>query len=112
MFVSANYGGELLPYINKIMFWNFWGVRSKNTLLHLGDMVRMYRLEVVALLETRVNSWTIEKWLGNFGLNKLVAVKAVVFAGGIWLIWDGTKIELAVLASNEQFMMVLASPIR
>lgn len=46
--------------IDKILFWNFRGTGSHATHLYLHDMVRTHCPDVVALLETRVPSSTVQ----------------------------------------------------
>lgn len=72
--------------MNKIICWNCRGAGSKNTNLHLRDLLQTHKSKLVALMETRVGSNVGKKWLNKFDLNYLTAVEANYFAGGIWLL--------------------------
>lgn len=84
--------------------WNCRGASSSTTIMHLIDMLKLHRPAIVALLEPKVHSSKANKIIHKTYLTNVVAVEVVGFAGGIWLFWDGTCVEIDVIYINDQIL--------
>lgn len=95
--------------MNEILFWNCRGAGSPKTLSHLLDMIKCHRPSIVALLETRVQSDKVATMLDRTHLTDFMAVEARGFAGGIWLAWDNTEVQIEVLSQCDQAVNALVT---
>lgn len=80
---------------------------SKNTKLHLKEMIRMHKPAIVALLETRVHSSQVLPFLENYGFSDMLVVEALGFVGGIWLLWDKNLVNVELLSMEDQVVSIL-----
>lgn len=65
--------------INTIVY-NCRGMGSRNTRLHLKEMIKSHKSMILALLETKVYSSVA------LGFIDLLAVEVLGYVGGIWLL--------------------------
>lgn len=70
-------------------------------------MIKHHKSGLAALLETRVHSSKMENILKMEKLTSFVAVEACGFAGGIWLRWDSSMVDIEVISKNNQTLNVL-----
>lgn len=91
-----------------VLSWNCRGAKSKAFHLHLQELIRSFKPTVLALLETKINSNLSAPYIcKSSSFNKFVCAEAIGFAGGIWLFWDDTVIDLEVIAVDDQIITVI-----
>lgn len=91
---------------NSLITWNCRGAGAKETWLHVQDMIRFHKPSILALLETRVSSDVGRRWLKPLGFTNLLAMEAVGFVGGIWVLWDETRVVVEEIFSHNQIVTV------
>lgn len=75
---------------------------------YLHDMLVENKPSILALVKTRVSSVHAKHYILNKTyLTNILAVQAVGFAGGIWLMWDATRVTVDEVAMNEQIITVI-----
>lgn len=90
--------------MNKVLVWNCRGLGSKKTISYLCDMIKYHKIPLVAPLETRVPSSQAQDILAKTLLTKIKAVEAAGYAGGIWLLWDSTEVNVEVISHHDQIL--------
>lgn len=76
-----------------ILAWNYRGLGSKYAMRHLFMLIRNHNPDILLLFETRVASDQAQVILDNSHFNDFCAAKAMGFVGGIWILWDNTKLN-------------------
>ena len=64
---------------------------------------------VMVILETRVNEQRDETIILSLGFRNSFVVPTVGFSGGIWMLWDDTKVNVDILAFNHQVIHCVAN---
>ncbi|XP_061361919.1 uncharacterized protein LOC133305695, partial [Gastrolobium bilobum] len=109
--------GKSLP-IQEAGGTNLFGGRkdfSENPLLTKGvgkkcfpalvrDLSFRFKVSVMALLETRVGGVRGEAIITRLGFSNFFKQDPIGFSGGLWILWDGNKVELDVLHTHYQFV--------
>lgn len=94
----------------KIVSWNCQGVGDDEFRRKFRELVRVHRLDVVFLLETRVaqeQAYNIAPFLG-FSRYHLAPTDGM--DGGIWLLWNEENIDVDILEFDDQYIHALVGP--
>lgn len=59
--------------------------------------------------ETWVDSNVANKIIDKTNLSDKIIVEVVGFSGGIWVLWDSTKIKLEAISLDEQIINLIAT---
>lgn len=51
-------------------------------------MIKTQNNVILALLDTKIHSSKVSKFLGTTGYTDMLAVEPAGFVGGLWLLWD------------------------
>lgn len=94
---------------NKFLSWNFRGAGSTLTQLHIKDLIETHKPELLALMETRIQSHRIKPWLQKVGLDGFQGVEADGYAGDICVAWNSSKIDVEIIAANAQIITTIIS---
>lgn len=92
-------------------FWNCWGAGAKNTQLYIKDILHVHKPCLMALLETRVSSSHAQALLARSYFTNLEYVEVVGYAGGIWVFWDQSRIQVEPISSHDQILTVLVTDV-
>lgn len=90
-----------------IIAWNCRGADSQAFLRHLKLLINRYKSNILVLIETRVNSLFADKIVDITNFSDKIVVEAVRFLGGIWVLWNGSKIHLEVVSLDDQIINLL-----
>ncbi|KAI8549020.1 hypothetical protein RHMOL_Rhmol07G0318800 [Rhododendron molle] len=77
-----------------ILIWNCRGAGNNRFKRNFSEMLRSHKPEVVALLETKVTLNSMGMFFNSFGLTASTHVDPSGRVGGIWVLWDPTKVTL------------------
>lgn len=91
--------------INTIV-WNCRGFGARKTKLHLKEMIRVYKLGILAVMETKVHSSQEIGFLESLGFTYKLVVEAMGFVGGLWLLWDSVIVTIENIFMNTQMITV------
>ncbi|XP_061351884.1 uncharacterized protein LOC133296846 [Gastrolobium bilobum] len=86
------------------MSWNCRGVGKKCFPSLVRDLSFCFKVSILALLETRVGSPRSDEIIKKLGFPNFFKQDPVGFFGGLWLLWDGNKVELEILKVHHQFI--------
>lgn len=95
--------------IGSLMAWNCRGAGSHLSHIHLLEMLRNHKPDVLALLETRVSSHSAKRIVDNSHFTDVLAVEARGFADRIWLLWDRTSVTIEEISMHDQILNVLVT---
>jgi hypothetical protein len=68
---------------------------------------RIHNFNVLAVVETRVSGLIADRVIGKLKFENSVRVEAVGRSGGIWLLWNGSKVDLKVLKTARHLIHVV-----
>lgn len=91
----------------RIIYWNYRGAGSKNSVRHFLDLIRTYSSDILILLETRVQSSNVVDILNRSYLSSFLASEANGFAGGIWILWNSSVVNVELISMDDQFINVI-----
>ncbi|XP_058189471.1 uncharacterized protein LOC131307071 [Rhododendron vialii] len=91
----------LMPSFN-ILLWNCRGAGNDNFKHHFSELVRMHKLEIVGLLETKITFRKMGLFFKNLGFSGSAYVNPNGRAGGIWLVWDTSKVSKNITHASSQ----------
>ncbi|KAI9083412.1 hypothetical protein K1719_034626 [Acacia pycnantha] len=84
--------------------WNCRGAASKGFAAVLRDMRKRYKLDVVVILEPRINGTTANRVIKSWGFQYSVRREAEGFSGGIWILWNQEDLLVDVIEMQDQFI--------
>ncbi|XP_061347120.1 uncharacterized protein LOC133292701 [Gastrolobium bilobum] len=67
-------------------------------------MVFQNKIQILALLETRISGSRADKIIRNLGFDSYFIREATRFSGGIWLLWNKCDSDVAILLDEHQFV--------
>lgn len=91
------------------LFWNARGVNKKGFSNSIRTFKNLYKLNFLAILEPRVSGPKAQKISTSFGFTNFYREEAKGFAGGLWIFWDESEINIQILQSSHQAITVLAT---
>ncbi|KAL3520469.1 hypothetical protein ACH5RR_018618 [Cinchona calisaya] len=93
----------------KILVWNCLGAGDSDFTECMTEIHRLHAAEVVAILEPRVQSISLRNFFNQFGFTKAVFAEALQQEGGIWLLWNPTKVGVTIIQSSMQSVEAVIS---
>ncbi|KAI8527240.1 hypothetical protein RHMOL_Rhmol12G0060200 [Rhododendron molle] len=90
----------------KILIWNCRGAGNDKFRRNFSEIFRSHQPEIVGLVETKVKIDSMGLFFNNFGLTNSVFVDPNGRSGGIWILWDPSKVSVNTNYSNSQAVHV------
>lgn len=90
----------------KIMVWNCRGAGNNRFKNNFNDIVRQHRPEIVAILEPKVSLQSMGFFFQNLGFTRNTFIDPNGRSGGIWVLWDPTKVGVFTISINTQAIHV------
>lgn len=84
--------------------WNCRGAGGRHFPSTLKKIVSEYHIDIMCLLETRISGVKADRVSRKLGFSNWLRLEAAGFAGGIWILWDDTNIQIEYITSNTQFI--------
>ncbi|KAK3205341.1 hypothetical protein Dsin_019387 [Dipteronia sinensis] len=81
--------------------WNVRGAGKKGFPKVISDLRNIYNFDVIAILEPRISGSRALKVVNKLGFSDKFLVETFGFSGGIWLLWNGNRVKLQVVASSR-----------
>lgn len=91
---------------NKLLYWNFQGASSEDLLDCLFDLVKYHKPSISILAETKISSIGAYPILRRTYYNTLAVSEAWGFAGGLWVFWNTSQLDIKVICINSQMMIL------
>ncbi|KAI9085757.1 hypothetical protein K1719_032171 [Acacia pycnantha] len=80
------------------------GVAGKGIAAVIRDMKRRYKVDIVVILETRINGKQATKVIKGWGFQHSCRMEVEGSSGGIWILWEMPDLVVDVLVNDEQFI--------
>lgn len=93
----------------KILVYNCLGAGDDDFTRCMREGHRLHSAEVVAILEPRVQSFSLRNFFDQFGLTRAEFVEALQQAGGVWLLWNPNRVGVTIVESNMQTLAAIIS---
>ncbi|XP_062006021.1 uncharacterized protein LOC133723219 [Rosa rugosa] len=90
----------------KTLFWNARGAGSENFRSAIADLVKIHSVDVLAICEPRVQFSKACASLRLLGFSDSRVVEADGFSGGLWLLWNSSRIKIDFIDENFQSIFV------
>lgn len=90
-----------------VIAWNCRGANSNAFLRYLVEIIRINKLDILVLLETRVSSNIVEGIFKRSYLNKAIISEACNFSGSIWILWNQSDLHIEPLVIHDHIVTVL-----
>ncbi|KAL5846682.1 hypothetical protein ACOSQ3_010206 [Xanthoceras sorbifolium] len=85
------------------------GAGKKSLVKTLSDFRKIYRFEVLAVLEPRISGPRALSVANKLGFSSKFIVDADGFSGGLWLLWNSSSVSLEVVASSRHTITFVAT---
>ncbi|KAK2661699.1 hypothetical protein Ddye_000273 [Dipteronia dyeriana] len=90
-----------------ILVWNVRGTGKQLFARNISDIRRLYSFEILAICEPRINGLKAKRVIKRLGFYNNYIVEVERFSGGIWVLWNDSKIKLYVVASSRHSITAL-----
>lgn len=90
----------------KILIWNCRGAGNNRFKQHFSELMRQHKPDVVALLETKVCIQSMGFFFRNLGFTRDTFTDPNGRSGGIWVLWDPSKVSVFTIAVTNQVIHV------
>ena len=84
-----------------ICTWNVRGAGKKGFVNYVSDLSKIFLFEVLVVLEPRISGVKACKVIDKMSFSNNFVVEASGFSGGIWLLWNDSRVKLKVVASSR-----------
>lgn len=92
--------------MDNILFWNARGAGNDKFKYTVKDLVKMHSLDILIICEPKVQFKNSKKYLLHLGFTDYEVMEARGFSGGIWLLWNNSKVKVDYVDSNAQSISV------
>jgi hypothetical protein len=86
----------------KVLLWNCRGAGSGAFRVNFLDIMQMHRPNIIGLTETRLSGERAKSTCASLGFDRCYVADPMGFAGGLWLMWDSSEVEVDVLAVSQR----------
>lgn len=92
------------------LVWNCRGAGARTFPASVKDLMRIYRLDFIAILEPRVSGSHTDDIIRRTGLHQGARVEARGFAGGIWCLWRHSCPPIQVISFSNFCVHLCVNP--
>lgn len=83
------------------LVWNCRGAGGGDFPYLIKDLMKVYKIHFIAILEPIISGIRAEKVIRKIGLDEGFRVEAQGFSGGIWCLWKNSCPQMFVVASSN-----------
>ena len=88
--------------IMNIILWNCRGALNPHFQRTVADLVNRHSPAVLIITETRIGGDRAKEITSRLPFDGVIIADTIGFAGGIWLLWNSDRVDVAQLACTEQ----------
>ncbi|KAI8011954.1 hypothetical protein LOK49_LG06G01540 [Camellia lanceoleosa] len=88
-----------------LLIWNCKGAGNKNFKRNLLDLVQIHKLDLLVLMETKVELVSMGMFFNQMGFTTLAHVDSVGRSGGIWMLWNPSLVNVRVIEASSQLII-------
>lgn len=101
------------PYMllmeEKIFSWNCRGATSKDFMREMNEWRRLHKPTIILLIEPKINGSGANKVCRRLGKTHSTRYEAVGFSGGLWVLWDDSRIKVVPLEVDKSFIYAMVT---
>ena len=86
------------------LFWNCRGAGNNGFCEVIHDMRRFYHCDILAVVEPRISGDKANKIVEKLNFDSNFRVEANGRSGGLWLMWNKSKINIKIIKSSRHFI--------
>ena len=91
-------------FLMNFLFWNYEGAGNNEFCALVHDLRRLYHYHIMAVVEPRVIGVRVDKIVEKLKFKSQFRVEAQGISGGIWLLWNHSRININILDSSMHFI--------
>ena len=88
--------------IMNIIVWNSRGVLKPNFQNHVQELTRLHDPTIFVVMETRFSGERAKEITNRLLFDGAIHANIIWYAGGLWVLWNFEKAEVAQLVNIEQ----------
>lgn len=97
-------------FMDNILFWNARGAGSNAFKAAIKDLVKTNFIDFLFICEPKVQfSKDVEKHFQKLGFNDSKVVAANGFSGGLWAMWNNSRVQISVVDYTTQSISLKVS---
>ena len=85
-----------------IIAWNCRGAQKAAFRSHVRELVRIHDPAILIVMETRVGGDRAKAITDDLPFDGAIHIDTMGYAGGLWLLWNGDRVQINQLAITEQ----------
>ncbi|XP_021827477.1 uncharacterized protein LOC110768097 [Prunus avium] len=89
--------------------WNVRGAASTKFKSTMLDLIRIHRMDILFVCEPRISGEKAISVVKSLGFHCFEIVDAIGFSGGLWLLWDNSKVHVEILGTSDQTISACVS---
>ena len=88
----------------KYFFWNCKGAGNREFYAVMNDLRKTHNFHIMAIVEPRVSGVKADKIVEQLNFESSCRVEAQGMSGGIWVLWNNSKVHVKILNSSRHFI--------
>ena len=90
------------PSLMNVIIWNCRGALKPSFKIRVGELVQSHNPAILVIMETRVGGDRAREITNSLLFNGAFHIETIGYAGGLWVLWNADRVDLAMLSSIEQ----------
>ncbi|CAL9017859.1 unnamed protein product, partial [Prunus brigantina] len=90
-------------------FSNVEGAACTKFKTNMLDMISTHRIDILFICEPRISGQRALKVIQTLGFNCFEVVDAIGFSGGLWLLWNDSKVTVEIVGTSDQSISACVS---
>ena len=89
-------------FIMNVIIWNCRGALKPSFRKRVTDLVQKYNPSILVVMESHVGGDRARQITNLLPFDGAFHIDSIGYAGGLWVLWNADRVELALLASTKQ----------
>ncbi|BFG40358.1 hypothetical protein CerSpe_266320 [Prunus speciosa] len=92
-----------------LVCWNVRGAASTKFKNNMVELIRSHHMDILFVCEPRISGEKALKIATSLGFSCVEIVDSVGFSGGLWLMWDDSRVHLDIIGTSDQSITACVS---
>ena len=93
-----------------LLIWKCKGTLNPAFCNNVIELVRMYSPTILILTETKVSGRRAKRIADRLPFDGAIFANTIGLSGGLWLLWDSSRVDIVELSSTEQEIHAMITP--
>ncbi|XP_021828885.1 uncharacterized protein LOC110769256, partial [Prunus avium] len=85
-----------------ILYWNAKGAACTKFRNTMQDLIRSHHMEILFVCEPRISGLKAVSMVKTLGFPCFEIVDPIGFSGGLWLMWDDSRVKVEIIGTHDQ----------